>query len=212
METDDEEQRNRRTAPLFRRVADRVPTKWFASAFTVLFLAITASFGGLATAAEPAPVALVAGQAHVNGPFEVTVERAFLFDALSEAAAYERDGFRVLVLRVRVENVWTRPEHTSAYSSLLRSLAPSVPGAVPAGTARVDDGTLNPVLQPGVPAVVAVAWHVPEEALSGGDELAVVINDLSVRTGRFVTFGEEWHDPDPAAILTLPVGDGGEGS
>lgn len=194
----------RRASPFsrLRAAADRVPTKWFAAIGTGLFLAATAAFGGLATvAAEPVPE-LEVGETHIGPLYALSVDRAFLFDELAEAGAYPAEGQRVLALRITVENVWTSPE---GVSGMRETLSVAVPGAELTSMARIDDATTNPRLQPGVPAELAVAWLVPDDALAGGDEVTVTVSDPTLRTGQAVTSGQWWDDPVPSARVTLPV-------
>lgn len=185
-----------------RAAADRVPTKWFAAIGTGLFLAATAAFGGLATAAAEPIAELEVGETHTGPLYALSVDRAYLFDELSEAGAYPGDGQRVLALRVAVENVWTSPE---GLSGMRETLSVSVAGAELTSMARIDDGTTTVRLQPGVPAEVVVAWLVPDDALTDGDEVTVTVSDPTLRTGQAVTAGQWWDDPTPAAQVTMRI-------
>lgn len=185
-----------------RAAADRVPTKWFTAIATGLFLAATAAFGGLATAAADPVGEIEVGKTHRGPLFALSVDRAFLFDELGGSGAYPAEGERVLALRVTVENVWSSPE---GFSGMRETLAVTLPGAELTSMARIDDATTNPRLQPGVPAEVVVTWLVPEDALADGDEVTVIISDPVLRTGQAVTSGQWWDDPVPAVQVTLPV-------
>lgn len=67
-----------------RAASDRVPTRWFAGIATGLFL-VAAAFGGLATAAAPAVVALEPADEHRNAQLALTIGRAVLFDEFAHA-------------------------------------------------------------------------------------------------------------------------------
>ncbi len=188
-----------------RAAGDRVPTKWFAGIGTAAFLIATAAFGGMNTVAAPALPALEAGETHTNELYALTVEKAFLLDELPGSGAYPAADEQVVALRVRFENVWTSPESTGTLSSMPKMFALSVADAVFASTVRIDDETLSPWLQPGVPAVLALVWTVPRGSLTDGDDLTVTISDLSLHTGSFVASGQWWTDPKEAATMALPL-------
>lgn len=188
-----------------RAAGDRVPTKWFAGIGTAAFLVATAAFGGLNAVAAPALPVLAAGETHTNELYALAVEKGFLFDELPGSGAYPADDEQIVALRVRFENVWTAPESTGTLSSMPKMFALSVPDATFASTVRIDDETLSPWLQPGVPAVLALVWTVPRGALTDGDEVIVTISDLSLHTGSFVASGRWWTDPQEAATVALPI-------
>ncbi|WP_307041448.1 hypothetical protein [Agromyces ramosus] len=197
-----------------RAASDRVPTKWFASIATALFLAATAAFGGLATAAAEGPVELDAGEEHRNDQLAITVQRAVLIDDLAEAGVTIEPGQRVLAVVVEVENRWTRALPTtpgnSVSSSVVLAEGPGL-GREPGGVAHYDDSTALPWLQPGVPTTVVLAWAVDQSDYADGEELHLVLNDETLFTGSFVVSGQSWEDPEPAAIVTVRITDVGEG-
>lgn len=196
-----------------RAASDRVPTKWFAGIATGVFLAATAAFGGLATATEAGPVELEAGEEHLNEQLAITVQRAVLIDELSETGVTVEPGQRVLALVVDAENRWTEPLPTRRGYSLSSSIAlADRPAEEPGGIARFDDSTWSPWLQPGVPMTAVLAWVVDDDDYADGDELRVVLNDEALYTGSFVTSGQSWDDPRPAAIVTVPIADVGAGA
>lgn len=196
-----------------RAAADRVPTRWFTSIATALFLAVTAAFGGMATAAVPAPAELAAGQEHRNAQLALTVRRAVLLDEFPEAGVWPEEGERVLVLDLDVENVWTRPLATGGDASVSAALRVQRLGdAAPASVARYDDATGSPWLQPGVPARVVVTWTVEASAIADGDELRVDVRDETLYTGSVVLSGQYWEDPKTAAVVTVRVEDLGAGA
>lgn len=199
---------------------DRVPTKWFAAIGTGLFLAVTAAFGGLApVAAEQKPLEqLTVGQPHTGAQLAMTVERAVLIDRLSGSGAFPDadEGERLLVLLVEMENRWTEPAIGSAFAGLLdptyrRNVVLAGDGAAADGIVREDDQTLDPVLQPGVPALIAFSWVVPGDAYRDGEELTVVLKDAALEHGRMLFSGDYWGTPEPAAHVSVEIEDVGAG-
>ena len=200
---------------------DRVPTKWFAAIGTGLFLAVTAAFGGLApVAAEEKPLEqLTVGETHTGAQLAMTVERAVLIDRLSGSGAFpDADkGERLLVLLVRMENRWSEPAIASAFAGLLdatyrRNVVLAGDGAVADGIVREDDQTLDPVLQPGVPALIAFSWVVPGTAYRDGEELTVVLKDAALEHGQMLFSGDYWGTPEPAAHVSVEIEDVGAGA
>ncbi|WP_322409043.1 hypothetical protein [Microbacterium invictum] len=195
------------------RTWDRIPTGWFAGILTAVFLAGTAAFGGLAQAAVPPLPELEPGETHVNEQFALTVERAVLIDELPEAGITVEPGQRVLAVVLTAENVWDRalPSESSGGLSAGMRVA-ELADAPPAAIARFDDTTFAPYLQPRVPAELVVTWAVDRNALAEGDEIEIVLRDLSLREGALVVAGEYWESPVTAATMTLEVTDVGAGS
>ena len=194
-----------------RAASDRVPTRWFAGIGTGLLLAATAAFGGLATAAAPPITALEPGQEHRNDQLAVTVERAVLVDEFPDAGVFVDDGQRVLALVLDVENTWVEPLAASPSSSVVDSITVEGLSDPPDSVARYDDATLNPVLQPGVPARIVFAWAVDAGAFSDAQSLRLTVNDMTLYTGSFVANGQWWTDPVAAATASVAVEDIGAG-
>lgn len=194
-----------------RAASDRVPTRWFAAIGTGLFLLATAAFGGLATAATPPVTALEPGDEHGNDQLAITVDRAVILDEFPEAGVFVQDGERVLAVQVTVENRWTEAISASPTGSVAGSLQIAEVPDEPDSVARYDDATLAPWLQPGVPAQLVVAWAIAAEDFADGDLLHLTLQDFSLYTGSFVTSGQSWDDPVPAATLTLSIDDIGAG-
>jgi len=198
-----------------RAATDRVPTKWFATIGTVLFLAATAAFGGLnSVAAEETPLAeLSAGEEHVSPQLGITVQRAVLIDALPGSGAFpdREKGERLLVLLVEIENRWDRPLATDGTYGIDVAVRLDGDTRPATGIVREDDQTPTPLLQPGVPALLAFSWVVPGGAYSGDEELRVILHDSSLYEAQFLYSGESWDDPTPAAVVTVPIEDVGAG-
>lgn len=194
-----------------RAASDRVPTRWFAGIGTALFLAATAAFGGLATAAETPIAVLEPGDTHRNDQLAITIERAVLVDEFPEAGVYVDDGERVLAVLVSLENTWTEPLPASSDSSVTESIEVAGLDASPDSVARYDDATISPYLQPGVPAQVVLAWAVDAGAFEDAQQLSVTLNDMTVHTGSFVANGTWWTDPVAAATVTIGLEDIGAG-
>jgi hypothetical protein len=203
--------RTRRRFGWLRAASDRVPTRWFAGIGTALFLAATAAFGGLATAAEPAITELEAGATHQNDQLSIAIERAVLVDEFPEAGVFVDDGERVLAVLATVENRWTEPLAAYADSSVTGSIEPAGLDGSPDSVARYDDATVNPWLQPGVPAQIVLAWAVDADAFEDAQEVEITLNDMTLHTGSFVANGQWWTRPVAAASVTIAIEDLGAG-
>lgn len=188
-----------------------MPTRWFAGIGTALFLAATAAFGGLATAAEPAIAELDAGETHRNDQLSIAIERAVLIDEFPDAGVFVEDGERVLAVLATVENRWIEPLAAYADSSVTASLTVTGLPASPDSVARYDDATVSPWLQPGVPAQIVFAWAVEADAIEDAQALEITLNDMTLHTGSFVANGQWWTEPVPAATVTIEVEDIGAG-
>jgi hypothetical protein len=202
-----------------RAASDRVPTKWFAGIATGLFLAVTAAFGGLATAASPALTELEPGEPHTTDQRSLTVQRAVLIDELPGSGASPEDGERVLVLVTDIENRWTEPLAASDFDSIGNTDGIDGTFAVDGlddhsrrGTARLDDATGSPWLQPGVPATIVYAWPVETGRYAEGDELDITLYDTTLTTGSFVLNGQWWDEPVADAVVSVKIEDVGAGA
>lgn len=194
-----------------RAASDRVPTRWFAGIATAVFLAGTAAFGGLATAATPPVAALQPGEEHRNDQLAVTIERAVLVDEFPEAGVFVEDGERVLAVLMSVENTWIEPLPAYPGSSVTESVIVEGLPVEPDSVARYDDATLSPDLQPGVPAQIVFAWAVEDGAFEDDRSLTLTLNDMTLYTGSFVANGQWWTSPVEAATLSVPLEDIGAG-
>lgn len=192
-----------------------MPAKWLTMAVAGVALLATAAVGGLEPA-EAAPVQeLAEGEPHRGPMVSLTLQRAVLIDTFPEAGASadpEADE-RVLAVVADVENVSARPVHSlnDRFREVLRLDA--LPELPLEGAARIDDGTIGPILQPGVPAELVLSWVVPADAFVAGEELELSLFDHELLAGRSLTFGEYWGaDPALAAHVTLTVDDVGAGA
>lgn len=201
----------RRRFAWVRAASDRLPTRWFAAIATGLFLAGTAAFGGLATAAEPPVPTAEPGQAIVADPFSVTLERAVLLDEFPEAGVYVEDGERVLAVQLDVVNEWTEPLAAASEDALLSTVRVEGLGFADSA-AHYDDATKSPRLQPGVDAPIVLTWAVPADRFADGDTISIVLNRMTLYTASFVASGRWWNDPVPSATVDLIATDAGAGA
>jgi hypothetical protein len=108
------------------------------------------------------------------------------------------------VLLVEIENRWHAPASGSMFAGLLeptyhRNVVIDGMGTVADGIVREDDQTLNPTLQPRVPAVLAFSWVVPADAYRDGQTLTVLLKDAELLEGQMLFHGEYWSALEPAA-------------
>lgn len=204
-----------RTKPArWARVAvDRVPTKWFITAATGVFLIATAAFGGLANAATTPPATIALGETFTSPQLSLTLDEVVLFDSLDEFYITLEPGERAVAVLATVSNEWTEPQLATASSEGPRgavalrigdeSLGPEDLVAI----VRTDDPQLSPTLQPGVAAPLAFIWAVPEHALKTGDEVTAEFFTQALYTGKITVSGQWWTDPALAATMTLRVGE-----
>jgi hypothetical protein len=196
-----------------RAATDRVPTRSFAGIATGAFLLATAAFGGLATAAPPELEVLRPGEAHVSDQRSLTVKRAVLIDELPGSGVSVEDDERVLALIVDVENRWDEPQLSTGTKGIAASFGVSgAAGKDAPSAARMDDATLSPQLQPGVPAELVYTWAVDADDYGDGDELTVTLREMTLYTGSFVMTGQSWTDPVTTATMTLEIEDVGAGA
>ncbi|MDH5835045.1 hypothetical protein [Luteimonas kalidii] len=150
---------------------------------------------------------LVAGQTVDTGAFAVTPLRAWVADA--PPGAYPKEGQRVLMLRLRVEN---RTGAAFAASALFAQDVVWLPDgrsnerkAQP--LRRADDHTLTVQLQPGVPVVVDMAWEFDaSEALRTPPTWGVYARRF-VERGYLQGEGDAgWKQDAPLAKIVLEAG------
>jgi hypothetical protein len=192
-------------------VTDRIPTGWFASILTAIFLGVTAAFGGLAAVAAPPVAELQLGDTHENDQFAITIDRATLIDELPEAGVSVEPGQRVLAVVLTAENLWDRAQAAGGTTGIAGAVQVAGLGA-PDSVARFDDATIGPYLQPNVPAELVLTWAVDADAYAEGDELRVDLRDFTLHRGQLVTYGEGWADPVTVAHLDAEIEDVGAGA
>ncbi len=196
----------------FARTVDRIPTVVLLIAGAALVLGVVGLFGGLDDAPSEPLTRVQPGQEHVGAQLTIVPERAMLVDTLPEAFLEPEDGSRVLVVTSIVTNTWDRPV-LSSEGGASDNLRPDLPGLeAPENVLLLLDGTRRPWLEPHLPAELAFAWTVPEDALADGDALRVNLYDKVYRAEGFVTVGERFQEPFLAAYTELEVEDLGAGA
>ena len=216
--------RERRTPATWIRVAaDKVPPKWVTVSAVALFLAGTAAFGGLAdapAAAEKPLAQLDPGDAHDTGELKVTLDRAVLIDTLDGSGTYPLDdgSERVLAVLATIENPGNEALDTLSFATdqiAVTGMPTERPDgrALEVSTARLDDATISPVIQPGFSVEIALTWPVPRDLWRADDELHLTISDLTWFEPTFLGDGPGfWTEPAvPAAEIDLVVEDVGAG-
>ena len=190
-----------------RSGVDRVPTKWFASIAAAVFLAGTAAFGGLATAAEPPLPELEAGDTHTSEQFSLTPLRAYISDEqITGLYALPDESQDRIAAVIDVENLWSRPVPTEDNGGLEKLLRLSgLYDVDPEAVASLSDTTASPWYQPGVPTTVVAAWLVEEGTFTVGDEITLMVRDHSLHTGSLIGSGQYWLDPVIAATVSIPL-------
>lgn len=195
---------------LAQRALDRVPVKWVGTAATVVFLAATAAFGGLAAVPEPEPALVEHGQTYIGSELEITPVRATVIDQLRGTGVYPQPGERVLTVVLDVRNL-SEFARLSTSSGALRDVRLEGFEHLEPSIARLDDETIAPWLQPGVAARVVLSWAVPADLAGDGDDVRMLLPDSTRSMGRFVLYGVVWSDAEIGGILVLAVEDLGTG-
>jgi hypothetical protein len=199
------------------RLSDRVPTKWFITALSSLFLVASAAFGGLAAVPAP-PLPEVQPEDSFSGAqLRISVVGAVLIDAFPEQGIEPTPGNRLLVVRAIVENVWDAPvEQRGGIGASDNVRVEGVDGvddsAAPYALAIVSDGAQEFDLQPGIPEELAYIWQVPDDALADGELLHVNMLDKVFAAGGLVAYGERFDDPFVAAYTEIAITDVGAGA
>lgn len=195
---------------LAQRALDRVPVKWLGTAATVVFLGATAAFGGLAAVPEPEPPLVEQGQTFIGSELEMTPVRATVIDALRGSGVFPLPGERVLTVVMDVQNL-SEFARLSASSGTLRDVRLAEGSDLEPSIVRLDDETISPWLQPGVPVRLALSWAVPASLLADGDEVRMLLPDATRSVGQFVVYGVMWSSADVGGIAHIPVSDLGAG-
>lgn len=192
-----------------RRTIDLVPTSWLITGAGGVLLAMTAVFGGLATApVEPIPEIAV-GDVYKGSDFEITVVGVELWNDNGKSGVFPNTdaGEQVLVVTVDVENRFAKPRPSSSVDEkgMLDELRVS-PFDTSPEVSRADDGTFSPMLQPNVPARLLLAWLVEPGELLVGDTVTVSLHDATHQVGSSVLRGiDYWVDEGVGATVTSPV-------
>ena len=200
-----------RPARWARIAADRVPTKWFVTGATGVFLIATATFGGLADVEKPGPAVIELGDTFTSPQLSLTVREVVLLDHLDDLSVDVAPGERAIAVIATVDNEWTKPQLAATLSSgvgdviALQAANTHRDTAELLTIARIDDPETSPTMQPGVPVPLAFVWSIPAEALGAGDEVTVELFTQKLYTGTVTVSGQWWTDPALTAIMTLPV-------
>ena len=188
-----------------------MPTKWFVTGATGVFLIATATFGGLADVEKPGPAVIELGDTFTSPQLSLTVREVVLLDHLDDLSVDVAPGERAIAVIATVDNEWTKPQLAATLSSgvgdviALQAANTHRDTAELLTIARIDDPETSPTLQPGVPVPLAFVWSIPAEALGAGDEVTVELFTQKLYTGSVTVLGQWWTDPALTAILTLPV-------
>ena len=194
-----------------RVAADRVPTKWFITAATGVFLLATAAFGGLADAETPATPSINAGETFSSSQLSMTVTDVVLLDSVDEFFIDLEPGQQAVAAIAEVTNEWTEPQLAAAESGAIRDVVSLELGGNEFGTeallaiVRNDDPQTSPMLQPGVSVPLAFIWAVPAGLAGGGDTATVGFFSQSLHTGTVTAAGQWWTDPALAATMAVTV-------
>lgn len=187
-------------------VTDRVPAKWIGGIATAAVLASTAAFGGLsAVAVAPLPE-LAVGEMFTGAQLQITVQRALVVDELADTGVKAGESQRLLVVILDATNIDDDPRGTQTSGSVSEIRIEGMPDAPPT-VARLDDATLSPWLQPGVPAALVLTWAVPASAFAEGDDVRVSLHTATKLTGQYFVAGDYWADIVVAAHVNVAVED-----
>ena len=200
-----EAQGTARRRGLIRRGFDLVPTSWFATGATAVFLAVTAAFGGLDTVADPVAQVPVGGSYDGAG-FAMSVTGASLVDARKATGLTPGAGQRVLLVALDATVTGPRPRVTADGGSL-QGIRMEGLDAKPV-IFRPDDDNLATTLQPGVRTSVLLAWLVPADV--GGRRLTVRL-PIALEAKNNIQSGTRWDFIRFGAETRVTVVDGGHG-
>ncbi len=192
-----------------RRSIDLVPTSWLVTGAGAALLATTALFGGLEAAAVDSVPVVAVGEAFEGSDLEITVVGVEVRDERGNALVFpdEEKGERALVVVVDVVNTFSVPRSSAAG----RTNSAVVDGIRieglddTAAVSRADDGTGSPMLQPGVPARLLLAWVVGADDFQEGDEVRLTMPDSTHRVGQSVVRGDYWDDVRVGATMTATI-------
>jgi len=211
---------------LATRALERVPLKWLSSAALVVFLGVTALFGGLEPAPSPETPVIAAGETFVGAEVEMTPVRAILVDKLNATGIFPTPGEQrslSVILDARNLSEFARlssvssvldPVRVDGLSELIgeQNLTPAqTQEGISPSIARLDDGTLGPWLQPGLPVRLVLTWAVPADAFSDGDTMRIALPTGTRAVGQSVIYGVYWDAMRTGAYADIVIDDRGEG-
>lgn len=170
---------------------------------TVVILAATALFGGLATV-DTAVTEFKPGDEFTDNAFTVTVERATLVAELRSGTtlvAPRTPGRVYLGIVMKIRNDGTVPGYLDDEIDLRDHPEKRFYGVV-----RLASGVPVPSIGPGLTEDVATIWTLPEGALRPGDQVTIRIWKKKF-TELMVTYGRTWVDSETDyGQTTIPVG------
>ncbi|GAA5149564.1 hypothetical protein GCM10025768_12980 [Microbacterium pseudoresistens] len=176
----------------------------------VAAVALSGGFADKPATASEIP-ALKQGDVHTNDRFSVRIDHAVVADENEASGVRPDDGERVLAITVEVENV--SDEAFSTTSALAPTLTiPAFGDDADPRISRIDDGTRNPWLQPGLPTRLMMAWAVPRDVLQSivdDEQLEVLVLDPHRYELSVIATGVSWKDTTPGATMRVVVEDAG---
>lgn len=186
---------------------------WIAGAGLCLAGAVLTAVGAF-DGIEPEPVEVPVGEEVRLPTYAVTVLDAEVTDAVEEQFLEADAGEALLLVTMRLENlsdrtigVDTSPDLMT--SRLVNASSPLIEltGVTATRSARIwrdVDSPQHPLLQPGVPAEITVAWPVDSAELREGSP-ALEIHEAEVSTGRFIVSSDAitWMQGDAVARIEL---------
>lgn len=141
------------------RATSRATGKHWAAVGAGVLLLVTAPFGGLRAAADPAASSLHAGKEFRLGPYDVTVRKVVTVADLAPGLRPETDGDRLVAIVGKVRNPGTRPEYAGTLTGAVRLRGAGVVGTVRPTLLSYDDGQRISTINPGLTYEVAIVFE-----------------------------------------------------
>lgn len=198
----------------FRTQLDRVKTKWVGTIGTVLFLIVTAAFGGLGTVKDPGPPTVPAGDPVTTETLVMTVQRAYLADRVEDGVSIDSESDqRVLAVQLRITSLTGTPRVVrSLDEGLGKTTIEDGPSETPDVSRPGESTGGGPVtLQPGLEDTVILSWAVDPGSFAEGDEVRIVFPDPQEYRGQFLDDDLHWVSDGTSATVTASLEDDGEG-
>ena len=195
-----------------RTMADRIPTKWASMIGVGIFLAATASFGGLNSVAAPETPHVKVGEHVVTSNLDMAVDSVYLSDRVENGSSADKEnGERVLAVRMRITNLFPEARTMRASTGLQGTRIVDGPDKTPefSRPGETTQGVL--ALQPGVPDEIILSWTVVASDYSEGDEVRIALSDPQTYRGQFLDDDLHWFEGGTSAIVTATLDDLGEG-